>query len=102
MFYAFAALVCWSFYGTECLRYLLSDCGELVTARGVTVYLSFYVLCTFLGVWTEAAGLWQISDVLTMAMTALNTCGVMMLLGRVKVPMRQTKNKKTIDSIRQL
>lgn len=102
VFYAFAALVCWSFYGTECLRYLLSDCGELVTARGVTVYLSFYVLCTFLGVWTEAAGLWQISDVLTMAMTALNTCGVMVLLGRVKVPVRETKYQKTIDSTRQL
>ena len=102
VFYAFAALVCWSFYGTECLRYLLSDCGEIVTARGVTVYLSLYVLCTFLGVWTEAAGLWQISDVLTMAMTALNTCGVMVLLRYVKVPMRQTKNKKTIDSTRQL
>ncbi len=99
VFYAFAALVCWSFYGTECLRYLLSGCGELVTARGVTVYLSFYVLCTFLGVWTEAAGLWQISDVLTMAMTALNTCGVMVLLGRVSVPVRETKYQKTIDSI---
>ena len=102
VFYAFAALVCWSFYGTECLSYLLSDCGEIVTKRGVTVYLSFYVLCTFLGVWTEAAGLWQISDVLTMAMTALNTCGVMVLLGRVKVPVRETKYQKTIDSTRQL
>jgi len=100
VFYAFSALICWSFYGTECLRYLLSDCGEIVTARGVTVYLSFYVLCTFLGAWTKASTLWQISDVLTMAMTALNTCGVMVLLGRVKVPVHETKCKKTIDSTR--
>ena len=86
VFYAFSALVCWSFYGTECLSYLLCDCGEIVTKRGVTVYLSFYVLCTFLGACTDAAALWEISDVLTMAMTALNTCGVMVLLRRVKVP----------------
>ncbi len=101
VFYAFAALVCWSFYGTECLSYLLSDCGEIVTKRGVTVYLSFYVLCTFLGAGTDAAQLWQISDVLTVAMTALNTCGVMLLLRYVKTPVHQ-KYKKTIDSTRQL
>ena len=86
VFYAFAALVCWSFYGTECLSYLLSDCGEIVTKRGVTVYLSFYVLCTFIGAWADPAELWQISDGLTMAMTALNTCGVMVLLRHVRIP----------------
>lgn len=102
VFYAFAALVCWSFYGTECLSYLLRGCGKAAVKRGVTVYLFLYVLCTFLCAGTDLAVLWDASDVITMAMTALNTCGVMMLLRYVKVPMRQTKNKKTIDSIRQL
>ncbi len=87
VFYAFAALVCWSFYGTECLSYLLRDCGTIVTERGVRVYLFFYVLCTFLGAWADPSELWEISDMLTMAMTALNTCGVILLLGRVRVPM---------------
>ena len=94
VFYAFSALICWSFYGTECLRYLLSDCGEIVAARGVSVYLSFYVLCTFLGAWADMTELWQLSDVLTMAMTALNTCGVMILLGRVKVPVFRPTHPK--------
>ena len=86
VFYAFSALVCWSFYGTECLSYLLSDCGEAVTARGISVYRCLYVLCTFCGAGAGAALLWQMSDVLTMAMTALNTCGVMVLLPQIKVP----------------
>ncbi|MBE6658755.1 MAG: sodium:alanine symporter family protein [Ruminococcaceae bacterium] len=102
VFYAFSALVCWSFYGTECLRHLLSDCGDIVVRRGVHVYLSLYVLCVFCGAGVGSAALWRLSDVLTMAMTALNTCGVMVLLGRVRVPVYETKCKKTIDSTRQL
>lgn len=94
VFYAFSALICWSFYGTECLSYLLSDCGEIVTKRGVRVYLSFYVLCTFLGASTKASTLWQMSDVLTIAMTALNTCGVMLLLGRVMPPQLRSVKKE--------
>ena len=92
VFYAFSSLVCWSFYGTECIRHLLSDCGEIVTARGVRVYRCFYVLCTFCGAWSCAAALWQMSDMLTMAMTALNVCGVMFLLGRVRTPTRCSVN----------
>jgi AGCS family alanine or glycine:cation symporter len=86
VFYAFSSLVCWSFYGTECIRYLLADCGETVTERGVRVYRYLYVLCTFCGAWSGAAVLWQMSDLLTMAMTALNTCGVLCLLKYVKIP----------------
>lgn len=97
VFYAFSALVCWSFYGTECLRHLLSDCGEIVTARGVRVFRCFYVLCTFCGAWSGSAALWQISDYLTMAMTALNTCGVMVLLRYVRIPQQKTEKPNAED-----
>ena len=98
VFYAFSSLVCWSFYGTECIRHLLSDCGETVTGRGVRVYRCFYVLCTFCGAWQGAAALWQMSDVLTAAMTALNTCGVLLLLGRVRNPVISDRSEISENS----
>ena len=86
VFYAFAALVCWSFYGSECLRYLLDGCPKTAIRRAIGGYLSFYVLCAFFGITQSSSVLWQLSDGLTAAMTALNTCGVLCLLGRIGIP----------------
>lgn len=86
VFYAFATLVCWSFYGTECIRALLADCGDTAVRRGVTVYLALYTLTAVCGAAVAEQMLWRLSDFLTMTMTALNTTGVMVLMGNVKIP----------------
>ncbi|MBR5869795.1 MAG: amino acid carrier protein [Clostridia bacterium] len=86
VFYAFSALVCWSFYASECVRELLSDCGEIAAARGICVCRWMYVLCTFCAGGVGMAVLWRISDMLTAAMTVLNTCGVLLLLRLVSIP----------------
>ncbi|MBQ7982808.1 MAG: sodium:alanine symporter family protein, partial [Clostridia bacterium] len=104
VFYAFATLVCWSFYGTESVRALFSDRGSAAVRRGVTLYLALYAIAAACGALVPQPLLWELSDLLTMAMTALNTTGVLMLMGNVKVPdIRRRKNRGyPIDSAQQL
>ena len=87
MFYAFATLVCWSFYGTECLGALISS------SRAKTVYLLLFSLCSFLGAFVPCGALWRISDLLTVSMTVINTAGVFLLTGRVKGAWNETEEK---------
>ncbi|MBQ8578025.1 MAG: amino acid carrier protein [Clostridia bacterium] len=82
VFYAFATLVCWSFYGTECVRTL----AKRHQKRWTGLYLFFYILCTLCAAYAGGGVLWSLSDGLTMAMTVLNTTAVAGLLGRVRTP----------------
>ena len=80
-FYAFATLICWSFYGSECVHAL---CKKERTARHMqSLYLLAFCLCTCFGAFLDAAALWVWSDILTISMTAINTCAVACLLDTV-------------------
>ena len=78
VFYAFATLVCWSFYGTEALRTFS------VSPRVKNAYLVLFSVCTLLGVFVKSTDLWKLSDMMTAAMTMLNTLGAAYLLPEVK------------------
>lgn len=77
-FYAFATLVCWSFYGTEALSHL---CGSRRVRNG---YLLLFSVCTLLGAAVHGAFLWKLSDIMTVSMTVLNTAGVAFLVKEVQ------------------
>ncbi len=77
VFYAFATLVCWSFYGTESVRALGG--GEGARRR----YLLLFALLTPVGVFAGSGALWRLSDVLCIAMTVLNTTALLYLVPRV-------------------
>ena len=94
VFYAFAALVCWSFYGTECLSHILSGYSDHVRRCGMRVYLTAYCLCTLCGAYVSQDFLWRASDVITMVMTTINTVGVVILLKQVKVPPLRAKESQ--------
>ncbi len=74
--YAFAALVCWSFYGAECVRYL----GGGTRAR--RIYLLLYTACVLGCGMGRPEDLWAMSDAVTVSMTLLNTAGVVLLWRR--------------------
>ncbi|MBP3918325.1 MAG: sodium:alanine symporter family protein [Clostridia bacterium] len=94
VFYAFATLVCWSFYGTECVRYFCRKANRSVR-KWETRYLLFYSICTFFGAFVSEGVLWGMSDVLTMTMTVINTAAVLGLLTYVKTPgLDRTETKK--------
>ena len=73
-FYAFATLICWSFYGTECVHALCKN--ERTARRMQKLYLLAFCLCTCPGAFLDATTLWVWSDTLTISMTAINTCSV--------------------------
>ncbi len=80
-FYAFATLVCWSFYGSECVHAL---CKRRITAeRMQRLYLLALCLCTCFGAFVDTSFLWGWSDFLTISMTCVNGTAVALLLGRV-------------------
>ncbi len=82
VFYAFSTLVCWSFYGTECVRALCMARGECCVRRWQRRYRVGYLCTTALGAFVSGALLWELSDVFTIGMTVLNTTAVMVLLSR--------------------
>ncbi len=85
VFYAFSTLVCWSFYGTECVRYLYAGSGEGKVRRAQRCYRFLYLVCSGFGAILPGWLLWELSDLLTMGMTALNTTVLMVLLHRYTV-----------------
>lgn len=86
VFYAFATLVCWSFYGSECVRYLFMGRSAHAARLGTALYLGLYSLCTFTGAYVSGSAVWMMSDLLTMSMTVLNTTAVLGLLSLIGIP----------------
>lgn len=76
--FAFSTLVCWSFYGAECIRWFTPAKGTL------TGYRLLFCLAVIPGVYAEERFVWEMNDFCTMAMTALNVLVVLKLFGRVR------------------
>ncbi len=101
VFYAFATLICWSFYGSECVRTLLSRFGIRIQRIGIRGYLVVYAAVIFLGAFFAPSFLWGISDALTVSMTVCNTVMLLRLLPMVGLPWEpEIKTKKQCDAHR--
>lgn len=69
MVFVFATILCWFYYGSECLYFL---CG-----RGIKAYRYIYSAAVLLGAALPTEGLWGVSDLVVSLMTALNIFYIM-------------------------
>ncbi len=78
-FFAFATVVCQSYYGTVCLNYLTKS------EKAEKFYLFLYCACVFFGALTSSQSVWELSDLFTCLLTLFNTTCLVLLSKKVKV-----------------
>ena len=74
--FAFGTMLCWFYYGSECLRFL--------TGRTQKLYAAVYCVSAVLGAFLPERLLWGLSDLTISAMTALNIFCVLIWLPWLK------------------
>lgn len=75
--FAFASILCWCFYGEQCVEYLW---GTSV----VKVYRFIYIVFIGVGCVLSMEAVWNICDIFNILMAIPNLSGVVMLSGQVK------------------
>lgn len=97
LFFAFATLVCWSYYGLEAVRFLIP------APKAGTIYRFIFCAVTILGAQVSSSFIWELADFSTMTMTLLNTSFVLLMLKEIKQPtldfirkQKQHSHKKSI------
>jgi AGCS family alanine or glycine:cation symporter len=78
--YALASVVCWSYYGTESLRYLIRD--ENKSRAAGTRYLVLYSATGIAGAMFAPSFVWELSDCLIAVMGLFNIGCLCLLSGR--------------------
>ena len=66
VFFAFATVLCWAYYGCCCIRFIFKN------EKYVKLYLVLYCLSTAAGSIVSASVIWQISDILCALLLAVN------------------------------
>lgn len=79
VFFAFATVVCQSYYGAVCLNYLFDS------RRAEKAYLYVYCACVFCGALISSRSAWELSDLFTCLLTLFNTTCLVILSKKVKV-----------------
>lgn len=79
--FAFAAMICWFYYGSESLRFISGVRRGKALTR---VYSVFYSFAVFFGAFVPGGILWSLSDISISAMTILNLFCVMRCLPAIK------------------
>ncbi|MBR6922577.1 MAG: sodium:alanine symporter family protein, partial [Clostridia bacterium] len=74
VFFAFATVLCWAYYGCCCVRFVFKS------EKYVKIYLFLYCISTAAGSVISASVIWQISDILCALLLAVNC--VCMIKGR--------------------
>ena len=74
VFFAFATVLCWAYYGCCCVRFVFRS------EKCVKIYLFLYCASTAAGSVISASVIWQISDILCALLLAVNC--VCMIKGR--------------------
>lgn len=81
--FAFATVICWGYYGKECVYYL---------NRGKTaerIYYIIYILLAFVGSFIPLDGVWAAADFAVSTMSLMNLCVLGAMSGEIK---RETLN----------
>lgn len=65
-FFAFATLICWSYYGVSCVRYVSKN--RIFS----NIYLLIYCVCIFIGSCVGVECVWYLTDFFTCALIFLN------------------------------
>ena len=77
-FFAFATIICWAFYGENCIRYFVSD------EKKVKVFLFIFSVSLTYGSVAMPSLIWSVTDFLISTMTIINICAVIIMADRVK------------------
>ena len=76
--FAFATIVCWGYYGKECIYFLNpSKCAE-------RIYYIFYIAFIFIGSWISLDFVWELADFAVGGMTLMNLLIISLMSGEVK------------------
>ncbi len=78
VFFAFATILCWSYYGTVCVEFLSKK--KLVKK----IYIFIYCLFVAVGAVTSTDLAWQLTDLFTCIMTFTNTACLIAMTPRIK------------------
>ncbi len=71
--FAYATIICWAFYGCECVRFLFNN------SAAKNVYLIFYSLSVIYGAIAPSSFIWEIADSTICIMMSVNTACVCMM-----------------------
>ncbi len=78
VFFAFATILCWSYYGTVCVEYL---CRNKFVKK---IYIFAYCTAVAVGAVTSPDIAWQLTDLFTCIMTFLNTGCLLVMSRKIK------------------
>ncbi len=88
LLFAFSTIVCWGYYGRECVYYLSRN--KILQK----IYLAFYVVFVFVGALISPDSFWGIADFTIGAMTAMNLFVLLKMNREVKDITDKYFNKK--------
>ncbi len=78
VFFAFATILCWSYYGTVCIEFFTKN------KKIKKIYILTYCLFITVGAVTSPALAWQLTDFFTCTMTFLNTACLLAMTKEIK------------------
>ncbi len=93
--FAFATVICWSYYGSVALGYLTKK------KKAAQAYLTVFCLFLFIGAVALPEKVWEYTDIILSVMTAINLFSVLTLLGEVieitkrELPFAKSRSKST-------
>lgn len=91
LFFAFATLICWSYYGICCVEFLTHD------GRYSVLYLVLYCIFIAIGAVTAPEFMWELTDFFTCALIFVNVPCVFALRREV---LRETEKYFSIPQVR--
>ena len=70
--FAYSTILGWSYYGENCIRYLLGE-------KAIIVYRVLWIVVIFIGAIVSEGAVWTLADILNAAMCIPNVIAVLLL-----------------------
>ena len=88
--FAFATIICWGYYGKECIYFLNPS------KRAEKLYYALYVIFVFVGSYISLDFIWEFADFAVGGMTLMNLLIISLMSGEVKRETDWYFNKKEL------
>ena len=86
--FAFATIVCWGYYGKECIYFLNKS------KRAEKVYYMLYIAFIFIGSYISLDFVWELADLAVGGMTLMNLLIISLMSNEVKIETSRYFNEK--------